>query len=219
MDMTRAIRFVVLLMVAGTLIYLFFLLEPEKPLAQVISIGSAYASMLYLAVALSIGPLNLIRSKRNPLSSFLRRDIGICAALMAVVHTVAGLQVHLGGRFIEYFIFPPDSSRTIPFRYDPFGLTNYVGLICTLIMLALLCLSNNRSLRAMGASSWKKWQRLAYLLVPAIPAHGLIYQFLEKRVGLYTVLLLAITLAIFAAQSSGFMHYRRTRDSQSLADT
>lgn len=219
MDMTRGFRFITLLLIACVLTYLFYQLELGKPFFQATSIGTAYVSMLYFAVALSIGPLNLMRSKRNPVSSFLRRDIGICAALLALVHTVAGLQVHLGGRFIEYFIFPPSQSHIIPFRYDPFGFTNYVGLICTLIMIALLCLSNNRSLRAMGASSWKKWQRLAYVMIPALPAHGLVYQVLEKRIGPYTVLLMAITIALLAVQVSGVIRFRRARRTRHLADS
>lgn len=219
MDMTRGFRFISLLMIAFVLVYLFYLLQPEKPFAQATSISTAYVSMLYFAVALSIGPLNLIRSKRNPVSSFLRRDIGICAALLALAHTVAGLQVHLGGRFVEYFVFPSGQSSMIPFRYDPFGLTNYVGLICTLIMIALLCLSNNRSLRAMGASTWKKWQRLAYVMIPALPAHGIVYQVLEKRIGPYTILLLAITIALLAVQISGVIRYRRARGVRPLTDS
>lgn len=219
MSMTRAFRFIALLMTACVLAYLFYLLESDKPFAQATSIATAYVSMLYFAVVLSIGPLNLIRSRRNPVSSFLRRDIGIFAALLAVVHTVAGLQVHLGGQFVNYFIFPSGESHIIPIRYDPFGLTNYVGLICTLIMIGLLCLSNNRSLRAMGASSWKKWQRLAYVLVLAIPAHGLVYQLLEKRIGAYTMLMLAISVAVVAVQISGFLRFRRVRDSRPLTDS
>lgn len=209
--MMRGSRSLLLFIIACVLVYAFYQLEPEKPLVQAISIGTAYISMLYFAVALSIGPLNLIRSKRNPVSSLLRRDLGIWAALLAIVHTIAGLQVHLGGRFVQYFIYPPGQSHAIPFRFDAFGLTNNLGLICTVIMIGLLCLSNNRSLRMMGASSWKKWQRLTYLLALALPIHGLIYQFLEKRIGLYTVLLLAITLAVFAVQMSGFIKYQRIK--------
>lgn len=209
MDVMRGFRSLVMLTVACALLYAYHQAVPEKSLMQSLSIGTAYMSMLYFAAALSIGPLNLIRSRRNPVSSFLRRDLGIWAGLLALAHTFFGLQAHLEGQFIYYFIYPPNESHLIPVRYDPFGLTNYLGLVCALIMLGLLFLSNNRALRMLGASSWKKWQRLTYFLALAMPLHGLVYQLLEKRIGLYTVVLLAITLTIFAFQFAGYKKFHR----------
>ncbi len=214
MNFRRCARHLLLFTVALILIYAFCQLLPDKPLMQALSIGTAYTSLLYFAVTLSIGPANLIRSRRNPLSSLLRRDLGIWSGILALAHTITGLQVHFKGRLIQYFIYPPDESHVLPFRTDPFGLTNYIGLISALIMIALLCLSNNRSIRIMGASSWKKWQRLTYFLVLAIPIHGLVYQLLEKRIGIYTVLLLATTLVVIAMQTSGFIQHRKLKTSR-----
>lgn len=214
MNFRRCARHLLLFTVALILIYAFCQLLPDKPLMQALSIGTAYTSLLYFAVTLSIGPVNLIRSRRNPLSSLLRRDLGIWSGILALAHTITGLQVHFKGRLIQYFIYPPDESHVLPFRTDPFGLTNYIGLISALIMIALLCLSNNRSIRIMGASSWKKWQRLTYFLVLAIPIHGLVYQLLEKRIGIYTVLLLATTLVVIAMQTSGFIQRRKLKTSR-----
>ncbi|AXS82104.1 hypothetical protein D0851_03050 [Marinobacter sp. Arc7-DN-1] len=214
MNFRRCARHLLLFTVALILIYAFCQLLPDKPLMQALSIGTAYTSLLYFAVTLSIGPANLIRSRRNPLSSLLRRDLGIWSGILALAHTITGLQVHFKGRLIQYFIYPPDESHVLPFRTDPFGLTNYIGLISALIMIALLCLSNNRSIRIMGASSWKKWQRLTYFLVLAIPIHGLVYQLLEKRIGIYTVLLLATTLIVIAVQASGFIQHRKLKTSR-----
>ena len=214
MNVRRWARHLLLFTVAFILIYAFCRLLSDKPLMQALSIGTAYTSLLYFAVTLSIGPVNLIRSRRNPLSSLLRRDLGIWSGILALAHTITGLQVHFKGRLIQYFIYPPDESHVLPFRTDPFGLTNYIGLISALIMIALLCLSNNRSIRIMGASSWKKWQRLTYFLVLAIPIHGLVYQLLEKRIGIYTVLLLATTLVVIAMQTSGFIQRRKLKTSR-----
>lgn len=214
MNFRRCARHLLLFTVAFILIYAFCQLLSDKPLMQALSIGTAYTSLIYFAVTLSIGPANLIRSRRNPLSSLLRRDLGIWSGILALAHTITGLQVHFKGRLIQYFIYPPDESHVLPFRTDPFGLTNYIGLISALIMIALLCLSNNRSIRIMGASSWKKWQRLTYFLVLAIPIHGLVYQLLEKRIGIYTVLLLATTLVVIAMQTSGFIQRRKLKTSR-----
>jgi len=214
MNFRRWARHLLLFTVAFILIYAFCRLLSDKPLMQALSIGTAYTSLLYFAVTLSIGPVNLIRSRRNPLSSLLRRDLGIWSGILALAHTITGLQVHFKGRLIQYFIYPPDELHVLPFRTDPFGLTNYIGLISALIMIALLCLSNNRSIRIMGVSSWKKWQRLTYFLVLAIPIHGLVYQLLEKRIGIYTVLLLATTLVVIAMQTSGFIQRRKLKTSR-----
>src|SRR5215471_3115707 len=62
------------------------------------SMASAYASLVMFAATLVIGPLNVLRGRPNPVSSYLRRDIGIWAGLLALVHVVVGLQVHLRGR-------------------------------------------------------------------------------------------------------------------------
>ncbi len=214
MGFMRWARHLLLFTVAFALVYAFCQRLPDKPLMQALSIGTAYTSLLYFAVTLSIGPANLIRSRRNPLSSLLRRDLGIWSGILALAHTITGLQVHFKGRLIQYFIYPPDESHVLPFRTDPFGLTNYIGLISALIMIALLCLSNNRSIRILGASSWKKWQRSAYFLVLAIPIHGLIYQLLEKRIGIYTLLLLATTLVVITMQASGFIQHRKLKASR-----
>jgi sulfoxide reductase heme-binding subunit YedZ len=183
-------------------------LVDSKHLMQGISISTAYVSLLYFAGALLIGPIYLLLSRKTPISIYLRRDLGIWSAILAVIHTIVGLQVHLGGNFINYFIYPADKPHIIPVRYDPFGLTNYLGLVCTIIMIVLLILSNNRALGILGAVKWKRWQRSTYFLLAAIPIHGLVYQILEKRTGLYTMSMLAIIMICTGFQISGIFKYR-----------
>lgn len=183
-------------------------LVDSKHLMQGISISTAYVSLLYFAGALLIGPIYLLLSRKMPISIYLRRDLGIWSGILAIIHTITGLQVHLKGKFLYYFIFPEDKPHIIPLRHDLFGLTNYLGLACTLLMVILLALSNNRSIRLLGAAKWKKWQRSTYYLAAAIPIHGLVYQILEKRMGLYTLSMLVIILVCAGFQMSGFFRYR-----------
>ena len=65
--------------------------------------ASAYAGLFFLAASLSLGPWNVLRRKPNPVSSDLRRDVGIWAGVLALIHTAVGLTVHLRGRMWMYF--------------------------------------------------------------------------------------------------------------------
>src|SRR5260221_13203515 len=68
-----------------------------------LSKATAYVGLFYLAVTLVIGPLNVLRGAANPLSTYLRRDFGIIAGVLSLLHTFVGLQVHMSGDFIQYF--------------------------------------------------------------------------------------------------------------------
>ncbi len=69
-----------------------------------LSIATAYPALFLTAAALSIGPWNVLRGRTNPVSFDLRRDLGIWAGIMALLHTGIGLNVHLRGRPWLYFI-------------------------------------------------------------------------------------------------------------------
>lgn len=152
----------------------------ESQLAT-LSTASAYAGLALLIVSLSLGPLNILRNRPNPVSTDLRRDVGIWAGLLGLIHTVVGLQVHMGGNFWLYFFFPPDQPHVLSLRYDPFGFANFTGLGATLVLLLLLALSNNLSLRRLGSKNWKALQRWNYAGFALVAAYGALYQLIEKR--------------------------------------
>src|SRR5712691_8629984 len=111
-----------------------------------LSMASAYAGLAFLCITLATGPWNILRKRPNPVSTDLRRDIGIWAAILGLAHVVVGLQVHMGGDMWQYFFYPPAPRRLLA-RFDSFGLANYSGLAVALILAVLLGLSNDRSLR------------------------------------------------------------------------
>ena len=191
------------LLVAGFLQFLY-----SKQAVYQISMATAYGSLFLLAISLMIGPWNVLRRRANPVSGYLRRDIGIWAGILALAHVITGLQVHMDGKFWLYFLPPPGLHSIFPLRLDPFGLTNYAGLIATVIFVMLLCLSNNASLRALGAKRWKFLQRWNYAAAVLVFLHGWVYQILEKRDLGFVLVFTTLVLIALAAQVAGFRRVR-----------
>lgn len=204
----RVRRNLAIALAVGLLIAAFYFALEPRPVMFRLSMGTAYTGLLLMAIALTIGPYQVLTNRRNPVSSYVRRDFGIWAGLIGVAHVIVGLQVHMGGKFWLYFVYPPDEWHPIPVRVDPFGLTNHAGLVILLILLLLLSLSNNASLRKLGAGRWKRLQQLAYVAAILTVAHGVIYQVLEERSLPFVALLAVIVLAAAACQIAG---YRRRR--------
>ncbi len=185
-------------------------LAPQPALWR-LSMGSAYASLALLAASLAIGPWNVLRARPNPVSGYLRRDIGIWAGILGLVHVVAGLQVHMGGRMWLYFFPGPEATYRFPLRIDPFGLANHAGLVATVLLVMLLALSNNASLKKLGVARWKSLQRWNYAIALLVVAHGAVYMVLEGRRLRWVALALAIVLAAALLQATGFRATRAKR--------
>jgi sulfoxide reductase heme-binding subunit YedZ len=163
--------------VAGAVYYL----TPSNDMRMRLSFGSAYVAIAFLTITLAIGPLNAVRGARRPVSIDSRRDVGIWAAIWAVIHTVVGLQVHMRGRMAEYFFHPGDKPLLARVRYDMFGLANDAGLVATVVIAILAAISNDWSLRRLGGPRWKRVQQLNYLLFAVVIIHAILYQIIENR--------------------------------------
>lgn len=173
-----------------------------------ISIATAYPALFLTAVALLLGPWNVLRRRTNPVSFDLRRDIGIWAGMMALLHTAVGLNVHLRGRMWLYFV---DEHHRI--RHDWFGFGNDTGLAAALLFLLLLAISNDLLLRSLGTRRWKSLQRWTYAAVILTILHAIAYQHVEQRPDAYLVLLAGITLVISIFQLAGCRRARTARES------
>jgi Predicted membrane protein len=173
---------------------------------QAWSIGTAYSAFVLVSWALVLGPINVIRGKPNPAHSALRRDIGISAGIMAVAHTVVGLQVHMGGDLSKYFFregAPPVLDGSV------FLAANWLGLLSAVIFASVTVISNNPSLRALGLTTWKGAQRCVYPAMTLAVLHGFAYQALEKRSTPAIALVVAVTLLILGLQIAGITATRR----------
>ena len=177
-----------------------------------LSMASAYVGLGFLAASLVIGPWKVLSGRPNPVSTDLRRDIGIWAGFLGIAHMIIGLQVHMGGKFWLYFLYPPTQHHVLPIRYDPFGFANFTGLFASLVLILLLALSNDLSLRTLGTKRWKALQRWNYAGFALMAIHGAAYQLIEKRQLLFVALFVGIILVAVTIQISGFRSMRiRTR--------
>jgi sulfoxide reductase heme-binding subunit YedZ len=205
-----------LAVVAANLIFAILLLVPGGGSHVGLSIATAYAGLIFLAVTLAIGPLNLLRGLRNPVSSDLRRDIGIWAAILGLLHVLVSLPLPSGNIL---FLFVRDAGQQIAIapRTDLIGLANDLGLLATLLTILLLLLSNDWSLTFFGAKRWKSLQRWSYVLIALVVAHGFGYILQEHRQSTLLDTFILTTAAVVLLQGAGYLVKRRKLKSRSEA--
>jgi sulfoxide reductase heme-binding subunit YedZ len=182
--------------------------NPQGTRIEEWSIATAYVAILLLAITLILGPLNLLRRRRNPTHSVIRRDFGIAAGICSLIHTALGLQVHMGGRLVRYFTLPDNPSSGL----TAFLVANYLGLMSAGMLLMLVVISNDIAIRRLGLARWKRTQRLLYPAVIGVAAHGFIYQFLEKRALAGILVLAAAFLGVGWVQLRGAAASRLLRE-------
>lgn len=179
------------------------------------SMATAYAGLALLGATLVIGPLNLLRRRPNPTSTDLRRDVGIWAGVLSIVHFVVGWQVHMPHRYL-YFLREAKGSGALVPRTDLFGFANYTGLLAVVIAGLLLALSNDYYLRRLGTARWKRLQRWNYALVALVVAHGIAFQVIEERKLPFVLVFAALVLATGCVQ---YLGWRRGRERVSRGQT
>jgi sulfoxide reductase heme-binding subunit YedZ len=192
-----------------------FLGRGTRGFARAFTVATGYLATGLLALTLLIGPANLLLRRRNPVSSYLRRDAGTWTAVISVVHVVYGLQVHGSGRladFPTYFVSPEGVALT-----NSFGLANWTGLVATVIVMGLLAISSDVALRKLKARNWKNLQRLNYALFALVIAHAFFYGAVIRTDSPYTLLLLLSLTAVFTGQAVGIWLWRRRHTDTSVS--
>jgi len=185
------------------------ILFPRGKQYGVLVIASGYLSLVLICLTLLIGPLNLLRQRRNPVNLYLRRDLGIWAALTGCWHVALIARGNIvNGQILQYF-WQGDAPL-----WSIFGLSNDAGLFATLLLILLLALSNTVSLRWLKGKRWKQLQRLVYPLAFFAVLHTFGFQYLNLRgPGLFTFVLIMV-LFVLILQSCGIallLYRRRTR--------
>lgn len=205
--------------VTGLIIVALLTALPGEDLRWKWGMATAYAGLALLGFTLLVGAVNVLRSRPNPTSSDMTRDAGIFATLIIIVHVGIGLFVHMGGDPLLYFFFPAEEARLIPLRYDPFGLTNWIGLAGALILICLFATSNDLSLRRLGKMRWKTLQRSNYILFGFVALHGIVYQILEKRTVPLIIVFALMVGVVVILQLAGFRIRREEKARMMLNET
>jgi len=193
-----------LLVLSAAGVLLFYEGRPIRDVITRLSFATAYPALMLIAVTLLIGPWNLLMGKRTPTSSDLRRDVGIWAGILSIIHTVIGQDVHLRGRPWLYYIYRPGDVHTFPLRHDLFGFSNYMGLGSTLLVLVLLATSSDYALRVLGTPRWKQLQRWNYLAFGLAGIHALGYQGVEKQRTFFVAVVVGCVVITVVMQVIGY---------------
>lgn len=170
--------------------------------------STAYASLIFLSATLAVGPLRVLRGRHAPANILLRRDLGIWAGILGLVHVAAGFTVHFRGDTWKYFFARfPSETDPLPLRLDAFGAAVYAGTASALVLLLLLALSNNWSLRRLGTHRWKSLQRWSYAGFALMAVHGAVFQLLESRAAPWVAAFTLLVAAVVVAQWAGWRRY------------
>ncbi|MCL4247500.1 MAG: ferric reductase-like transmembrane domain-containing protein [Anaerolineae bacterium] len=180
---------------------------PRGGLDYVITVGAGYTSLLLIGVSLIIGPLWLIVRRRNPVNVYLRRDVGIWAGITGLLHVAFGLFLNARGNILSNFL-RLDTDGAPRLLLEGRGLSNNIGLVAMLVLIALLVTSSDLMLRRLKGKRWKTVQRLNYLLAVLVLAHTLIYQQAGGREPPFGDLTLMLTFIVLIWQLTGLLLYR-----------
>ena len=209
-----------------------------------LSLATAYTALCFLASALVIGPWRVLRNLPNPISTDLRRDIGIWAGIVALTHLTVGSLVHsripslasipqvwqgllwpmevatrvkIWPLFLSHWPDPAHLWHFIHPRLDRIGFAVYLGLTQASLILLLLITSNNLSLRTLGSKRWKNLHRFIYVIWISIGLHAFTFQTLENRAIPIRLVFGSIYLTVVIAQIAGFLKLRRNARTKAIA--
>jgi sulfoxide reductase heme-binding subunit YedZ len=174
-----------------------------------ITLASGFISLVLLSISLILGPVSLLLKSQNPVSTYFRRDLSIAGGLLAVLHSITGLFVHLRGKTWLYFLNENEGGRSI--RLDNFGLANYTGLISALIIIVLIITSNDYMLKKLNPSRWKNIQRLSYLIFILILIHCYFYRIGKQNLDLIYWFYLPVLTIVFIFQMIGVRLYSHAK--------
>ena len=164
-------------------VVIFYFERGNRDTVTFITQATGYISLMILTISLIIGSVNLLLKHKNPVSTYLRRDISIIGGALAVIHSITGLFVHLRGKPWLYFFTKTDNGYSI--RLDNFRLANYTGLISVLIIILLIIISNDYFLKKLNPVRWKNIQRLSYLMFILTIIHCYFYRIGKENLNLF----------------------------------
>src|SRR5262245_11048644 len=177
---------------------------------QQVAVVTGYLGLGLLAVTLLLGPANLLLRRRNPVSTYLRRDVGIWTAIFSIGHVILAILIHVSHgsgvvMSVLHFFLAEDGRPLL----NSFGLGNWTGLAALIIVVGLLVTSSDAALRRLKARPWKWVQRLTYMLFALVVLHAFFYGALLRMTSPFTLLLVLSVIAVCVGQAMGVWLWRR----------
>ena len=187
------------------------LYSPYADTNYILTLACGYVSLIFIVFSLLIGPYKLLFQRRNPVNLNLRRDVGIWAGINGVIHVACVLLARTRGDIVYLFLRPKVQGPGYDLLLTPQGISNNLGLVATFILILLLVLSNNISLKYFKGKRWKFLQRFNYGLVVLAFIHTILYQRFSNRARTFVVLTLVLAVATLVIQAAGFFLYNAHR--------
>jgi DMSO/TMAO reductase YedYZ heme-binding membrane subunit len=184
---------------------------PAPGAADRLSIVSAYLCLFLLAMVLLIGPWSVVKTGRKAVNIYVRRDIGIWAALTGLMHfylaNVLSMNYEYLGIFVENAALPPSAE----IRSELYSWGTISGYVIAVFFIILIGLSSDRSMRFLGVKWWKRIQRISYVAFVLTCVHGFAFQVLESREMFWFGVIGLVILMALTGQVLGIASVRKTR--------
>lgn len=178
-------------------------LDTSQGWSSQLSFATAWICLVYMAVALVIGPVTARRRGSAPLNNYLRRDVGIWCALTGLAHFFLGVDQSMNPVYLARYVTTDQGLVAPEVAQQFFTWGSIAGLVVAVIILVPLCISSDFMLRRLGPVWWKRLQRTAVWAFGFTIAHGLAFQLLESRSAAWIALLVGLSLAVIALRLSG----------------
>ncbi|MCA0458665.1 MAG: ferric reductase-like transmembrane domain-containing protein [Chloroflexi bacterium] len=188
--------------------FIIHLYTPYADWVYVLTLGCGYLSLSFIVFSLLIGPYKLLHQRRNPVNLDLRRDVGIWAGITGCVHVVCAIAERTRGNIIDLFLRPKTGGAGYDLLLTPGGISNNLGLVATVILVLLLVISNDFSLRRFKGKRWKFLQRFNYLLALLVFIHTVLYQQFSHRERSFILLTIILAVVLLLAQFVGVWLYK-----------
>ena len=169
-----------------------------------VSLATAYLCLLFMGIALSLGPFRAVKAQPLPLNIYLRRDFGIWAALTGLVHLFVGTEVSMSQAYMQLYVNLSKSGLSESLRAQLFSWGSIAGFVVGIFVLILLLLSNDFVIRVLGARWWKRLQRVAYPAFLLTVLHGFAFQALEARNLILVAVVALVFVSVVVLQVRGF---------------
>lgn len=172
-------RHVVVLLVAGSLVGLFWASRPEWVADMRLWRAVGDAAFVLLAAALALGPVAKLSVSAARLLPW-RRQLGVWAAVVATLHALLVISGWARWDLGRLFGFEYIPQLGYVARWEPgFGLANLIGLVALGWLLVLAATSTDRALRGLGPAAWKWLQSGAYTVFHLSVLHSAYFLFLH----------------------------------------